>query len=225
VTVARDGTIVLLDRLVDRSIALHDPSGALRARIPLEGVGETGALTGVFTDGADVYVEREHGPLVKVGDLAGTPSEGHPEIPGRPGRDGRSFLSAGIIDAAAGRAWVSSIDRASGQHRFTREIRYRAEIAAILLLDTDRGGTIYFAVELHDAVDDGAPAGQAGLRPWILLQCLDPLHGQPTGSAVLLANTLPEESLRDLTVPDDGGVVEALRSANGVSYERHECVP
>jgi hypothetical protein len=215
VIVARDETIVVLDRLVDRSIAFHDPGGALRTRIPLEGVGETGLLTGVFADGADVYVEREHGPLVKVADLAGTPAEGHPEIPGRPGRDGRSFLNAGITDAAAGRAWVSSIDRATGQHRFTREIRYKAEIGAIVLLDADRQGTIYLAVELHD---EPGPA-------WVLLQCLDPLHGQSTGSAVLLANTLPEESFRDLTVLDDGGVVQALRSAEGVSYERHACAP
>ena len=55
--------------------------------------------------------------------------------------------------------------------------------------------------------------------------CLDPVRGLPVGSAVLPANTLPEESFRDLTVLDDGGVVQALRSADGVSYQRYDCAP
>jgi hypothetical protein len=45
----------------------------------------------------------------------------------------------------------------------------------------------------------------------------------PVGSAVLPANTLPDETFRDLTVLDGGGVVYAVRTEAGVSYERYDC--
>ena len=213
--VAADGSMAVLDRLGDKAIAFYDEGGALRGQLPLEGEGveETGLLTGVFIDGKDVYVEREHGALVNIGDTAGNPAEPRKEIPGRPTRDGTGFLNAGITDAMAGRAWVSVIDRATGDHRFTRELRLKAEIRHLQLLDSDKGGTIYFAAEMH----------QDPAEEWILLTCLDSLKGIPIGSAVLPANTLPEETFRDLTVLDDGGVVLAHRTDQGVTYQTYEC--
>ena len=63
---------------------------------------------------------------------------------------GRSWIKAGITDAPAGRAYVVSNERPSGDHRFTRELQLGAKIWAILLLDTDLAGTIYFAAEIDD---------------------------------------------------------------------------
>jgi hypothetical protein len=215
VAVGGDGSMAVLDRLSSKAIALYDESGALRGELPIEGEGveETGLLTGVFVDGNEVYVEREHGPLVKIGDTSGKPAEPRSEIPGRPSRDGLSYLNAGIISAPDGRAYVSSIERATGEHRFTRELRLRAPIRAIVLLDSDKSGTIYFATEI-----DQETGGQA-----VLLTCLDPLSGIPVGNAVLPANTMPEETFRDLTVLDEGGVIYALRSDKGVSYLHYDC--
>jgi len=213
--VGNDGSMAVLDRLADKTIALYDEGGALRGQLPLEGEGveETGLLTGVFVDGTDVYVEREHGPLVKIGDTSGKPAEPRSEIPGRPSRDGLSYLNAGIINGPAGRAYVSSIERSSGEHRFTRELRLRAPIRSIVLLDSDKAGIIYFATEVE--LEAGGDA--------VLLTCLDPLSGIPIGSATLPANTLPEETFRDLTVQDEGGVIYALRSEQGVSYLHYDC--
>jgi hypothetical protein len=93
VTVAKDGTLLVLDRLRDKSVAIIDPeTGTLRGDLPLQGEGipETGGITGTFVDGDSVYVEREHGALIRIGDLAGTADTTRPEIPGRPTRDGRS---------------------------------------------------------------------------------------------------------------------------------------
>jgi hypothetical protein len=215
IAIGADGSMAVLDRLGDKAIALYGDDGSLRGQLPLGGelVEETGLVTGVFVDGKDVYVEREHGPLVRIGDTAGGPAEPRTEIPGRPSRDGLSYINAGIAEAAAGRAYVASIERATGDHRFTRELRLKSEIRSIQLLDTDLSGTIYLAVELHDD-----KAGE-----WISLQCLEPLKGVPIGSAVLPANTLPEETFRDFTVLDDGGVVFAHRSEAGVSYEFYDC--
>ncbi len=215
IAVGRDGTTAVLDRLGDKAIALYDPSGGIRGQLPLEGEGveDTGNVTGVFVDGNDVYVEREHGPLVKIGDTNGTPADKRDEIPGRPSRDGLSYINAGIIDGGHGRAYVSSIDRATNEHRFTRELRFKSELRSILLLDTDKTGVIYFAVSLFEE-----PSTE-----WVVLQCLDPLKGIPIGSATLPANTLPEETFRDFSVLDGGGVLYAVRSDDGVSYKRYDC--
>lgn len=215
IAVGKDGTTAVLDRLVDKAIAVYDASGTIRGQIPLEGEGidETGYVTGVFVDGKDIYVEREHGPLVKIGDVEGRPADKRDEIPGRPTRDGLSYINAGIIDAGHGRAYVSSIDRATNEHRFTRELRFKSELRSILLLDTDKAGIIYFAVTLFEE-----PSSE-----WVVLQCLDPLKGTPIGSSTLPVNTLPEETFRDFAVLDTGGVMYAVRANDGVSYKRYDC--
>ncbi len=211
--VAADGSLVVLDRLGDKKVSIYDESGTLRGDLSLSGAGaDSGLLTGVFVDGTDVYVEREHGMLSRIGDTSG--AAGKPtEVPGRPSRDGAAWLHAGIVDGAAGRAYVSAVDRATGAHRFTRELRLRAELRSIVLLDSDRAGTIYFGAELHE---------EPG-RDWIAITCLEPRRGQPVGAVVLPVNTLPEETFRDLVVLDGGGVVQALRSESGVSYQVYEC--
>jgi streptogramin lyase len=73
VVVAPDGTALVMDRLVDKSIALIGPDGKPRGELPLIGKGleESGASTGLFTDGKDVFVEREHGDSVRIGSTSG----------------------------------------------------------------------------------------------------------------------------------------------------------
>ena len=100
------------------------------------------------------------------------------------------------------------------RHATTTRPRLKSEIRSIVLLDTDRAGVIYFAVELHEE-----PSSD-----WVLLQCLEPLHGLPVGSAVLPAETMPEETFRDLTghwpepvTADDAGEAEFHCPAGSVS--------
>jgi hypothetical protein len=213
-----DGSIAVLDRHGEADVALYGEDGALVGTLPLvgEGIESAGDVTGVFVDGKDVYVEAEHGPLWRIGDTTGTPADPREQIPGRPSRDGKLYLKAGITDAKAGRTYVIANERPSGEHRFTRELRFEAPVWSIVLLDTDRAGTIYFAAEVQ--------VGAEGVDPnVVLLTCLDPATGTPVGSAELPANTLPEESFRDLVVLDEGGVVAALRTEQGVSYQRYAC--
>lgn len=213
--VGADGSAAVLDRYADKQVVLYDESGRMIGDYPIlgDGVDDVGLVTGVFVDGTDVYVEREHGPLVRIGDTSGQRAEPRTEIPGRPTRDGLSFITAGIIEAGAGRVYVSAIDRGTMEHRFTRELRLKSIVETIVLLDTDKAGTIYFAAQVD--VGDGTNA--------ILLSCLEPLKGIPVGGAVLPANTMPEESFRDLAVLDDGGVMFALRTEEGVTYTRFDC--
>ncbi len=214
---ARDGTTVVMDRLVDKSIAVMAPDGKLLGELPLVGKGleEGGGATGVFVDGTDVWVEREHGPLVRVGDTRGKADAERPSVPGRPSRDGRSYLTAAIIDRAAGKLYVNAIAKETRQHRFTRQLQLPGAIQSIALLDTDASGVIYL----------GAVVERAGGEPAVvlLLTCLDPLDGRPVGQARLPANTSADETFRELTVLDEGGVLYAHRTEERFELQRHDC--
>lgn len=213
--VAADGSAAVLDRFSSKSVSLYNDKGVFVGELPLTGeeIEEPGLVTGVFVDGKDVYVEKEHGPLIHLGDLSGKPPASPGELPGRPTRDGLSFIKAGITEAPLGRVYVTSTERKTMEHRFTRELRLEAPVEMIVLLDTDKTGTIYFAVQVERSPGDSV----------VFMTCLEPLKGLPVGTALMPAQTLPEESFRDLVVLDEGGVMYSLRSETGVSYQRYDC--
>jgi len=222
IAVAKDGSMLVLDRLRDKSVAILDPlSGTLKGELPLQGKGlpETGLITGTFVDGDSVYVEREHGALVRIGDVSGTADPERPEVPGRPTRDGRSFVVAHIIEARAGRLLVNAIDRASNTRRFTRQYTLGFPILFITLLDSDRSGVLYLGVAGELPTGRASPATAEGVR----LFCLEPLDGKVMGQVDLPPNTMPEETFRDFAVLDEGGVIYQLRTEAGVSLRRADC--
>ncbi|MDY7225566.1 hypothetical protein [Hyalangium rubrum] len=222
IAVARDGTLVVLDRLRDKTVAILDPAtGALRGELPVEGKGidEPGLVTGTFVDGDSVYVEREHGALIRIGDTSGRADAERPEIPGRPTRDGRSYLLAGIIDRREGRVFVNAVDRQSGQHRYTREFRLRFPLLTIALLDSDLSGVIYLGVTGELPTGKAEPASQLGLRVF----CLEQLDGKVLGQTDLPINAMPEETFRDLAVLDEGGVLYRHITEAGVTLMRASC--
>ncbi len=220
VVVAADGTALVLDRLVDKAIAVLGPDGKPRGELPLTGKGldEGGAATGLFTDGTDVYVEREHGDAVLVGSTSGEANRERPEVPGRPAGDGRSYLTAGIVDGPAGAVLVTAIERATKVHRFTRTLSLGQPVLALNALDADRSGVIYL----------GAVVEQPGSTPeapqfGLTLLCLDPLDGRPLGQTRWAASPLPEETFRELTVLPEGGVLYLERTPSGVRLVRYGC--
>lgn len=220
VVVAPDGTALVLDRLVDKAVAVLGPDGKPRGELPLVGKGleEGGAATGLFVDGEDVYVEREHGDAVLVGTTSGRPSQERPELPGRPAGDGRSLLTAGIVDAAAGAVMVTAIDRSTQAHRFTRTLTLGQHVVALNALDADRSGVIYLGVVLEEP---GATPERPGFT--ITLLCLDPLDGRPLGQTRFAASPMPEETFRELTVLPEGGAYFLERTPAGVRLVRHGC--
>ncbi|HEY3451692.1 MAG TPA: hypothetical protein VGK67_35370 [Myxococcales bacterium] len=215
--VAKDGTTLVLDRLRDKTVAVLK-DGKLVGDLPVEGKGidEGGGVTGVFVDGDDVYVEREHGPLVRVGDTDGKADPERAEVPGRPSRDGKSYLMAGIIDAAAGREFVNAVDRETLERRFTRELRLGMPVLAIVLLDSDLSGTLYLG-----SLVAGDPTTGGGA--FVRIACLSGADGVPTGSVDVPANAGAEETFREFAVLDGGGVVYAQRGESGVAYVRYDC--
>lgn len=220
VVVAADGTLVAIDRLVDKAIAIIGPDGKPRGELPLEGKGmpEGGASTGVFVDGHDVLVEREHGDLVRVGDLSGKRDDARGDVPGRPSRDGRSYLTASIIDAAAGTVSFTAVEHATQAHRFTRQLSFGHRVLSLVLLDSDSSGVGYLgaAVELPGSTP-------AAVQLAISVLCVDTADGQPVGRAGFGSNTVPDESFRELAVSGDGSIYFLRRTEQGAQLERHRC--
>jgi hypothetical protein len=192
----------------------------LKGELPLLGKGleEGGGSTGVFTDGNDVYVEREHGDLVKIGDTSGARDGERGEVPGRPSRDGTAYLSATLGDRAQGQVLVTVIDKASRAHRFTRQVVMGPPVLALTFLDSDRSGVIYVAglVELPQSTPD---VPQYSLS----LLCLDPLDGHPLGKVALPPNESADETFRELAVSDEGGVLFLQRTEAGAQLVRVSC--
>ncbi len=212
VAVTKDGTTVLLDRLAEKKLTLLDPRGKKFAELPLTHpkLGETGLSTGVFVDGKDVYVEKEHGVLLHVGTTDGQPAEEGKELSGRPSKDGALLLTAGLSSPNEGKAYLNAFDRQSGSLRFARALAFPRPSAAIVLLDSDLKGTLYLGVA-------------AGAEPVAHVACLDSTDGHVLGRTVLPLSTTPEESFRDFSVTADGNIVFALRTEERVEYRAATC--
>ncbi|MBS1152248.1 MAG: hypothetical protein H6Q89_3946 [Myxococcaceae bacterium] len=221
-TIAADGTTLVLDRVIDKSVAVIGPDGKLVGELKLEGknLEEGGAATGVFTDGEDVYVEREHGDLVKLGTTKGVADPDREEVPGRLSRDGTAYLTAGISVPGEDRVYVGSLEKASKQQRFQREYRLGMPVTGLMLLDTDRSGIIYLGA-LTTVPVPNQPEAEG--RPMVLLLCLDPLDGRPLGRAELPANVNADETFRELVVADEGGVLYLYRTEEKAQLQKYDC--
>jgi len=215
VAVASDGTTAVLDRLGDRTVQIVGPDGKVVGALPIEGKGvpEGGAVTGVFVDGNDVYVEREHQQLVLVGDTNGVPSSARTEIPGRPTRDGKSFLNAWIDTPPTEAFYVTSTQRDPQVHRFTRQVQLASKVVGLVLLDADRAGVIYVGA-LDETFDGGTE---------VTLVCLEPLHGEILGESTLPTSDMPEDTFRTMVVLDGGGVLYAMPTPAGEQILHADC--
>ena len=212
--VTKDGSMALLDRLVGKSVRVLDPQGRPLAEYSLEaaGIRTPGTTSGVFVEGDQVYVERNHGALVPLGTLDGRPPGGN-ELSGRPSKDGALLVSAGEIAAPRGQIYLNVFERAKQSLLFTRKIGLGAPVHQLVLLDTDARGTVYV----------GAWIVRAGEGDAVLVSCFASSDGRDLGQALLRVNEAPEESFRDFAVDADGTIVYALRGEHGVDYLRATC--
>jgi hypothetical protein len=52
---------------------------------------------------------------------------------------------------------------------------------------------------------------------------MEPLQGEPRGVIEVPLSGMPEETLRNMAVMDDGGVVVAEMTEQGIRYLEHRC--
>jgi hypothetical protein len=222
VVVATNGSAVVLDRLGDKSVVVLGPDGKALAKYELRGRGldDPSRLTGLTVDGDDIYVERERETWLRLGDLAGHADVGHTEVPGRPSREGRSWITATVLDGARGYVVLSSLDRSTGERRFARELHLGMPVMKLLLVDTDSTGLIYLA-----ALGERHPAGVLSGEPMatVDLYCVDPADGRPLSRAELPANASADDTFREMTALDSGGVMYLYRTETNAELRRVDC--
>ncbi|MSP15792.1 MAG: hypothetical protein EXR73_04100 [Myxococcales bacterium] len=217
---SEDGRIAVLDRVGAGQVLLHGPDGVLAGQVPVAGgpIAEAGGATGVFIDAHGVWVEREHGELVRVAGTDGTADPDRPTQPGRPTRDGLAFVHASLPSRTDGIAQLRLFDR-DGQLLWQRSVAFGRPIVQLLLLDSDRAGRVYL----------GAHLGRESSEPPFMLvdQAIVIARyvaegGVETGRLALPATDAPEEVLRPLAVTDEGAILQLVPGDAGVEIVRYE---
>ena len=216
---ARDGKMLVLDRLVDGNVQIYGADGKLANEVSLagKGVSEGGGVTGVFSDDDGIYVERDHESVVRIADASGASDPNRPEMVGRPSRDGRLLLAAEIADAANGDVLVSASDRTSGQPAWKQPIHLGIPIVHIITLDSDAAGQVYLAV---DVGHETASAPFTIYDEHILVARLGS-GGAPRGMLSIPPLPTADESFRPITVDDDGSVYVMAAGDNGLAVTRY----
>ena len=219
VALAPGGRTVVLDRLGDKNVQLYDASGKLANELSLAGKGvpESGGVTGVFSDESGVYVEREHSALVRLGDANGQSDATRPEWLGRPSRDGRTLVQVAIVERAAGELRVSASDRASGQPSWTQTLRLGLPILHVVMVDTDRQGRVYIAA---DVGRESSVAPFPIFDEQLLIFRLD-ASGAPHGALGLPPLPTGTESVRPISVDDDGAIYVMTATDSGLTVTRY----
>jgi hypothetical protein len=213
------GRTVLLDRLVDRNLQVYGPDGALRNEVPLDGqqLPAAGLTTAVFADASGIYVEREHGMVVRVADADGNLDRPPEELAGRPTRDGQLLISAALLDPLRGEVTVRALQRASGQPAWTQTVRLGSPVLHLLLLDSDRQGRVYLAAATgHESptppyaiVDEAVVALQLGSG------------GIERSRLILPPLAAADETFRPLSIDDQGALLMMSSEPSGLVVTRY----
>jgi hypothetical protein len=213
IAVGSDGRVAVLDRVTDAHLLYYDSAGQLVGQAPVVGgpITESGGATGVFI-AQGVYIEREHGEVVRVLGLDGQPDPARRTLPGRPLRNGAGSVQALIADKAAGLVTVRVYD-AKADVVWQRSVRFPISLISLLMLDSDAAGRIYIAA--HVATESTAPPHEMTNERTIVWRLAGDT-GAPMGALTLPAPPPTDEALRPLSVGDDGTIYQMQPSPSGV---------
>jgi hypothetical protein len=207
-----DGRTVVLDRLADKELSIFDADGKLLDTIPVGGgaINDPAGVTGVFSDGSGIYLEREHTEVVRVAGPDGSPDNARPTQPGRPSRDGLYYVWAARAGSPPEAARVRVFNRDAALV-WERLAPLPHPILHILLLDTDKLGHLY----LGALVAEENPTSHELTDQATVVLRIQLADGADAGMLVLPPNTSPDETFRELIVGDDGTIYQMLPSETG----------
>lgn len=206
IVVAKDGSVVTLDRLVDKRVRILDRGGRARAELalPADMKEETGLITGVFTDDKTVYVERSHGALVGVGTLDGQPLPREDGPHRTPQQSGNLLVSAALVQ---NRLTVNAFNRSHEQ----APLHPRDPVQ-----DRARGGARGHGRE-------GRRLRRREREENVNVACLDPGDGHVLGRLTLEISMVPEETYKAWSVADDGTITSSFMTEDGAEYRTARC--
>jgi len=198
--------VVLLDRLVSRSVDFIDDQGRVLSSVPLvgKGIDETGNVTSVFAHDDGIWVEVEHTRLVRVATDDGKPDPERPITIGRFSSDGTLLLSAAKDgDSAAVVITRPVADGTSPVGTLLARVSFRQRLSHLLALESDLAGRIYIGAYLIEPKDDGS--GEVVAFEQVVVIGRD---GRELARIALPPHTGPEETFRRIAVDPDGTVYQ-----------------
>jgi hypothetical protein len=212
-----DGRTLLFERgEAGPRLSVIDAKGKPVAALPIPAgvANEDADVSRVLVRGGTVYVETNGGgPLHAVATAAGEALPGTATTDGYPTQDGRALLSAGITNEDEGRAWVNASDRASGAHRWTKELQFADEASAVGFLDDDGNGRGWVVVLL-------------GSRPGSFVDaavCFDVATGRVLASHAIPVDEPAWQSFRDFAVTPSGALVALRRTKEAARLLEFPC--
>lgn len=152
-SIAPDGTLVLLDKHHAESIALLDPTGRTPPRelsIRNKYLEQPGEISGVYAREDGVWLEQDNQLLVQIADREGKATL--KRINGRFSRDGSRLLRAGILGP---RAIAVSQQPFRGGRAIDGTVAFDTDVDYVTQLATDGDGNVFLAVALVDELSPG----------------------------------------------------------------------
>lgn len=211
------GKTLLFERSeVGQSLVLTGADGNVTARleVPASVANADADVSRVVVRGETIFVETNGtGPLHAVGTTSGEPLPEGTTVDGYPTRDDRLLLSAGITSEDEGRAWINASDRASGSHRWTRELQFADEATAVGFLDDDGRGHGWVVVLVG-----GKPGSFVDAAV-----CFDVTTGAVIASHAIAVDDPPWQSFRDFHVGPDGALFALRRARDAMRVLRFPC--
>jgi hypothetical protein len=211
IEVALDGRILLLDRLVRRSVVVLDPQGLETAAHAVTGPGipEGGGITAMFLEDDGLWLEYNHERIVRI--LDGSLSAcARTALQGRKAGSGDRAVLAAL--AGQGRVGLRLIDTATGSTVVTKEIDLGPDLYRIAWAQADGLGGIHAMVHL---VPGGPWTGQSASAEKILALRLDGKLRQ-TGSFESPFTIRAWEQFREFRVLPAGQVFQMAFLDGGV---------
>ncbi len=199
-------------------MAIYDGDGRRVGKLNVVGgkVKEGGGITGIFAASGGTYVEDGHDDLVRVGDAEGKQTDLSETIPGRPTRDGKLYIKAGVIDKAAGRVYVQAHDL---QKKLAWELplNLTRPVLHVLLLDSDLKGHVYLGAEV--GIEDPTTHAMTDLATVVVR--ITP-EGKLDGTLILPPSTADAaETFRPLVVGGDGTIYHMVASSSGLKVSSY----
>lgn len=152
-SLASDGSIVLLDRTIGESVAVVDPTRQRPTRelsIRNKFLDHTGEVSGVYARSDGIWIENDNQMLIRIADPEGNAVL--QQVNGRFSSDGSRLLRAGIVSDRTVAVWQQPL---AGGAAIESEVHFDTDIGYITHHAADADGRLWLTVALADEVAPG----------------------------------------------------------------------